>query len=39
MMIQMLKQKGAGYSTEDGRIELFNDTAKELLYTIAGRCV
>ena len=36
MMIQMLKQKGAGYSTEDGRIELFNDTAKELLYTIAG---
>ena len=35
-MIQMLKQKGAGYSTEDGRIELFNDTAKELLYTIAG---
>ena len=36
MMIQMLKQKGAGYSTEDGRIELFNDTARELLYTIAG---
>ena len=28
--------EGAGYSTEDGRIELFNDTAKELLYTIAG---
>ena len=36
MMIQMLKQKGAGYSTGDGQIQLFNDTAKELLYTIAG---
>lgn len=35
MMIQMLKQKGAGYSTEDGEIELFNDTATDLLYTIA----
>lgn len=35
MMIQMLKQKGAGYSTEAGDIELFNDTATELLYTIA----
>ncbi len=35
MMIQMLKQKDAGYSTEDGEILLFNDTTKELLYTIA----
>jgi multiple sugar transport system substrate-binding protein len=35
MMIQMLKQKGAGYSTDAGDIELFNDTTKELLYTIA----
>ena len=35
MMIQMLKQKDAGYSTEEGKIELFNDTTKELLYTIA----
>ncbi len=35
MMIQMLKQKGAGYSTEDGEIRIFNDTTKELLYTIA----
>ncbi len=35
MMIQMLKQKGAGYSTEDGEILLFNDTTGELLYTIA----
>ena len=35
MMIQMLKQKGAGYSTADGDIEIFNDTTTELLYTIA----
>jgi multiple sugar transport system substrate-binding protein len=35
MMIQMLKQKGAGYSNSDGEILLFNDTVKELLYTIS----
>ena len=35
MMIQMLKQKDAGYSTENGDILLFNDTTEELLYTIA----
>lgn len=35
MMIQMLRQKGAGYSTADGEIQIFNDTTKELLYTIA----
>lgn len=35
MMIQMLRQKGAGYSTEDGEILLFNDTTRELLYTVA----
>lgn len=35
MMIQMLKQKEAGYSTEEGEIFLFNDTTEELLYTIA----
>lgn len=35
MMIQMLRQKNAGYSTEDGTIELFNDTTKELLYSVA----
>lgn len=35
MMIQMLRQKGAGYSTNDGQIQLFNDTTKELLYTVA----
>jgi multiple sugar transport system substrate-binding protein len=35
MMIQMLKQKGAGYSTDAGEILLFNDTTEELLYTVA----
>ncbi len=35
MMIQMLRQKGAGYSTESGEVQIFNDTTKELLYTIA----
>ena len=35
MMIQMLYQKGAGYSDEAGNIEIFNDTTAELLKTIA----
>ncbi len=35
MMIQMLRQKGADYSTSDGDILIFNDTTKELLYTVA----
>lgn len=35
MMIQMLTQRGAGYSTSDGGIMIFNDTTKELLYNIA----
>ena len=35
MMIQMLKQKGAGYSTEDGEIQLFNDTTADFLQEIA----
>jgi multiple sugar transport system substrate-binding protein len=35
MMIQMLKQKGAGYSTDEGAIEIFNDTTDEILYTVA----
>ena len=35
MMIQMLKQKGAGYSTSSGEIQIFNDTTKDLLYTIS----
>lgn len=35
MMIQMLKQKDAGYSDEQGNILLFNDTTREQLLTIA----
>lgn len=35
MMIQMLKQKNAGYSNDSGEILIFNDTTKELLRTIA----
>ena len=35
MMISMLKQKNAGYSTDDAEILIFNDTTKELLYEIA----
>ena len=34
MMIQMLKQKGAGYSNESGEVLLFNDTTADLLRTI-----
>ena len=34
MMIQMLQQKGAGYAESTGEVKLFNDTTKELLYTI-----
>ena len=36
MMIQMLRQKGASYSTDDGQVLLFNGTTRELLRTIAG---
>ncbi len=35
MMIQMLRQNNAGYSDSLGEILIFNDTTKELLYTIA----
>ncbi len=35
MMIEMLKQKDAGYSTDSGEIQLFNDTTTDLLHTIA----
>ena len=35
MMIQMLKQLDAGYSTHDGKILLFNDTTASLLKEIA----
>ena len=36
MMISMLKQKGAPYSTDAGGILIFNDTTKELLETVYG---
>lgn len=35
MMIQMLRQLDAGYSTDSGEIQIFNDTTKQLLYTVA----
>ena len=35
MMISMLKQLNAPYSKEDGTVEIFNETTKELLYEIA----
>ena len=35
MMISMLKQKGAGYSTKDAEIEIFNDTTREILFDVA----
>ena len=35
MMIQMLRQRDAGYSTEDGQVLLFNDTTREILKTVA----
>ena len=35
MMISMLKQKGAGYSTKDAKIEIFNDTTTDLLLEIS----
>ncbi|MCD8335974.1 MAG: extracellular solute-binding protein [Lachnospiraceae bacterium] len=37
MMITMLKQLDAGYSTAAGDVLLFNDTTTELLYEIAER--
>ncbi len=35
MMIQLLKQQGAGYSDPFGSILLFNDDTKEILYTVS----
>lgn len=35
MMIQMLAQKSAGYSTADGEILIFNDTTRSILTEIA----
>jgi len=35
MMIQMLRQQGADYSTEAGQVLLFNDTTRDFLYEIS----
>ncbi len=35
MMIQMLRQKGAPYSDNDGNINIFNDTTREILLRIS----
>lgn len=35
MMIQMLRQRDAGYSNAAGQISLFNDTTEEILYTVS----
>ena len=35
MMIQLLRQRNAGYSNDEGEILLFNDTTKDILYTVA----
>ena len=35
MMIQMLKQRNAGYSDAGGNVMIFNDTTKELLQEIS----
>ena len=35
MMIQMLEQLDAGYTAADGEVLIFNETTKEILYTVA----
>ena len=35
MMIQLLRQYGAGYSSDAGEILIFNDTTREILKTVA----
>ena len=35
MMIQMLRQQNAGYSTANGDVLIFNDTTREILDTVA----
>ena len=36
MMIQLLRQMGAGYSNADGEVLLFNDDTRAVLKTVAG---
>ena len=35
MMIQLLAQSGAGYTSDSGEILLFNDTTRQILQTVA----
>ncbi len=35
MMIQMLRQQNAGYSTDYGEVLIFNDTTRQILETVA----
>ena len=35
MMIQLLRQNGAGYSTESGEVEIFNETTEQILKEVA----
>ena len=35
MMIQYLRQAGAGYSTDEGDIQIFNDTTKDFLLDLS----
>lgn len=35
MMIQLLRQHGAGYSSAQGEVQIFNDTTEDILYTVA----
>ncbi|MBR2616507.1 MAG: extracellular solute-binding protein [Clostridia bacterium] len=35
MMITYLKQAGAGYSTPEGKVEIFNETTEDFLFEIA----
>lgn len=36
MMIQMTRELNSGYSDDDGNVNIFNDTTKDLLLEIAG---
>lgn len=38
MMIQMLRQKGYAYSTDDAQILIFNDDTESLLFDLAEEC-
>ena len=35
MMIQLLRQHGAGYANDEGEILIFNDTTRDILKTVA----